>query len=148
MLAAIATLHAAIEVVTPRIADHAAASSLAKLADHQVNGAFVLGDGTTAWRKIDLRQQKGTLSFDGKVQETVVGSHALGNPAVLLPWFVAHLGRLPVYDANGAAHPPRGVKAGDVVTTGSWTKVVEAKAKQRVEVDFPGIGRASLTFSA
>jgi 2-keto-4-pentenoate hydratase len=147
VLAAVATMHAAIEVVTPRIADHAAASPLAKLADHQVNGAFVLGDGIAAWRKVDLRRQSVRLSFDGKLHEAATGSHALGNPAVLLPWFVAHLGRLPVYDADGNAHAPRGVKAGDVVTTGSWTKIVEAKAKQRVDVEFPGIGKASLTFS-
>jgi 2-keto-4-pentenoate hydratase len=39
------------------------------------------------------------------------------------------------------------VRAGDVVTTGSWTKVVEAKPKQRVDVEFAGIGRASLSFA-
>ncbi len=89
-----------------------------------------------------------TLSFDGRAHESATGSHALGNPAVLLPWLVAHLGRLPTVDADGRAGPPRGVKAGDVVTTGSWTKVVDAKPGQRVDVEFPGIGRVSLTFAA
>jgi hypothetical protein len=67
---------------------------------------------------------------------------------VLLPWFVAYLGKLPTRDADGRPGPARGVKAGDVVTTGSWTKVVEAKPKQRVTADFPGIGAASVTFVA
>jgi 2-keto-4-pentenoate hydratase len=143
---AIAAMHVAIEIVTPRIVDFATASSLARLADHQINGAFVLGDDVESWRKIDLRRQKATLAIDGKVQQAVVGSHALGNPAVLLPWFVAHLGRLPTYDADGDAGAPRGVKAGDIVTTGSWTKVVEARAKQRVDVVFEDIGSASVSF--
>ena len=143
---AIASMHVAIEIVDPRIADFATASSLAKLADHLVNGAFVRGDGIVNWRRIDLRKQKATLSIDGKVHEAVQGSHGLGNPAVLLPWFVVHLGRLPTWDAEGRAGPPRGVKAGDVVTTGSWTKVVEARAKQRVDVSFQDLGTATATF--
>jgi 2-keto-4-pentenoate hydratase len=143
---AIETMHVAIEIVTPRIVDFTTASSLAKLADHQINGAFILGSGIKAWRRIDLRKQKATLSINGKVHESVRGSHALGNPAVLLPWFVAHLGRLPTYDAAGHAGPPRGVLAGDVFTTGSWTKVVEAKAKQRVDVVFEDIGSAAVSF--
>ena len=145
---AIAAMHVAIEIVDPRIADFVTASPLAKLADHLVNGAFVLGDGITNWRRVDLRKQKATLAFDGKVHEAVQGSHSLGNPAVLLPWFVAHLGRLPTWDAEGRAGPPRGVKAGDVVTTGSWTKIVEARAKQRVDVTFLDVGTATATFVA
>lgn len=143
---AIAAMHVAIEIVDPRIADFASASPLAKLADHLVNGAFVLGDGIADWRRVDLRRQKATLAIDGRVHEAVQGSHGLGNPAVLLPWFVAHLGRLPTRDAEGRAGPPRGVKAGDVVTTGSWTRVVEARAKQRVDVVYSGIGTATVTF--
>lgn len=146
--AAIAAMHVAIEIVCPRIVDFPTASPVAKLADHGLNGAFVLGDGIAAWRKVDLRAQKGTLKFDGRIVEVFEGSHALGNPAVLLPWFVAHLGRLPTRDAGGQAGPPRGVKAGDVVTTGSWTKVAEAGPKTAVEVEFPGIGRASFRFAA
>jgi 2-keto-4-pentenoate hydratase len=144
---AIAAMHVAIEIVSPRIVDYATASSLVKLADHQINGAFVLGDGIAAWRRVDLRKQKATLAIDGKVQQAVLGTHALGNPAVLLPWFVAHLGRLPTLDRDCQPAAPRGIKAGDVVTTGSWTKVVEARAKQRVDVVFEGIGAASVSFA-
>ena len=145
---AVATMHVAIEIVTPRIVDYQVASAIAKLADHGINGAFVLGDGVRSWRRIALRDQKATLSLGGKVVERVQGSHALGNPAVLLPWFVAHLGRLPTRDADGNAGPPRGVKAGDIVTTGSWTKFVEAKARDRVEVEFEGLGTATVAFEA
>lgn len=145
---AIAAMHVAIEIVTPRIDDFQTASSFAKLADHGLNGAFVLGDCIEAWRRVDLRKQAVVLSIGGKVVESATGSHALGNPAVLLPWFVAHLGRLPTWDEDGVAGPPRGVRAGDVVTTGSWTKVAEARAKQAVAVRFDGIGEASFSFDA
>lgn len=131
---AVTCMRVAIEVVDPRIDDFATAAPHVKLADHLLNGALVLGSGIEHWRGVDLRRQKATLSIDGKVHETVEGSHGLGNPAVLLPWFVAWLGR------------GRGVRAGDVVTTGSWTKVVEAGPKQRVDVIFPGIGSATATF--
>ena len=143
----IAAMHVAIEIVTPRIADWQTASPLAKLADHGLNGAFVLGDGIEAWRRVDLRKQKVTLSIGGQLVETATGSHGLGNPAVLLPWFVAHLGRLPTWDEDGVAGPPRGVEAGDIVTTGSWTRVVEARAKQTVDVRFDGIGDVSVSFA-
>ena len=135
---AVAAMHVAIEIVDPRIADFATAPPLAKLADHLLNGAFVLGDGITDWQRIDLRRQKAMLSIDGKIRDAAEGSHPLGNPAVLLPWFVAHLG-----SRSGTAEA-RGVCAGDVVTTGSWTKVVVAKAGQRITVEFPGIGSAHL----
>ena len=138
---AVASMHVAIEIVSPRIADFATAPPLAKLADHLVNGAFVLGDGMADWRRIDLRRQKAVLSIDGKVRETALGSHALGNPLVLLPWFVAHMG------SRSGTSEARGVRAGDVVTTGSWTKVVEAKAGQRIAVEFPGIGFARLAIA-
>ena len=144
---AIASMQVAIEIVDPRLSDFATASPLAKLADHLLNGALILGDGTDRWKRFDLREQTATLSIDGKRVQSVTGTHALGNPAVLLPWFVAHLGRLPTRDADGHAGPPRGVKVGDVVTTGSWTKVVEAKAKQRVDVVFDRIGAAAVTFT-
>ena len=139
---AVAAMHVAIEIVDPRIADFATAPPLAKLADHLLNGAFVLGDGITDWRRIDLRRQKASLSIAGKLRETAEGSHPLGNPAVLLPWFVAHLG------SRSETREARGVRAGDVVTTGSWTKVVEAKAGQRIAVEFPGIGSAYLLVGA
>lgn len=144
---AVAAMLVAIEVVTPRISDFATASPLAKLADHLVNGALVIGDGVDGWRRIDLRKQTATLSIDGKVREAVTGSHALGNPAVLLPWFVAHLGRLPVFDRAGQPGPPRGVRAGDLVTTGSWTRVIEARAGQRVDVRFADLGSATVSFA-
>ena len=145
---AVAAMHVAIEIVDPRIADFATASPLAKLADHLVNGAFVLGEGIANWRRVDLRKQNATLAIDGKVQQAVTGTHSLGNPAVLLPWFVAHLGRVPTWDVESHAGPPRGVKAGDVVTTGSWTTVIEAGAKQRVDVAFVDIGTAAVMFVA
>lgn len=139
---AVAAMHVAIEIVDPRVADFATAPPLAKLADHLLNGAFVLGDAISDWRRIDLRRQKVTLAIDGKLREAAEGSHALGNPAVLLPWFAAHLG------SRRGAGEARGVRAGDVVTTGSWTKVVEAKAGQRIAVEFPGIGSARLLVAA
>ncbi len=144
---AVESIHAAIEIVDTRIstsaenamADLQAAPPLLKLADNLSNGAFVLGDGVKAWRKIDPRQQLGLFHINGKVHERVQVNHPLGNPFVLLPWFVAHLCKR----ADGAYD---GVKAGDVVTTGSLNKLVRCKAGDVVIAEFPGIGSATARF--
>jgi 2-keto-4-pentenoate hydratase len=144
---AVAAIHAAIEIVDTRLstpsetplADLSAAPALLKLADNLSNGAFVLGEGTKVWRKIDPRQQTGLLHINGKVHERFEVAHPLGNPWVLLPWFVAHLGKR----ADGAYG---GVKAGDVVTTGSLNKLLRCKAGDEVLAEFPGIGSVTARF--
>ena len=40
----------------------------------------------------------------------------------------------------------RGLKAGDVVTTGSWNGVHFAKAGTKARVEFPGLGQADMQF--
>jgi 2-keto-4-pentenoate hydratase len=43
-----------------------------------------------------------------------------------------------------AAQRGHGLRAGDVVTTGAWTGLVEAKAGDTVTAKFPGIGEATV----
>ena len=61
------------------------------------------------------------------------GTHALGDPAWLLPIWLRHATR------HGDVVP-----AGTVVTTGTWAGVVPATQGDAVEVAFEGIGRATL----
>ena len=61
------------------------------------------------------------------------GSHALADPAFVLPAWLRH-----------ATRHGRTVPAGTVVTTGTWCGLPIAAAGDRVAVDFPGIGQAAV----
>lgn len=122
-----------IEICDTRMADWKGASPLWKLADFQLNGALVTGSGTSAWRDIDFLRQSAELWVDGEKKVERTGVHPLGDPFKVLPWAVAH-----------CAQRVGGLKAGDLVTTGSWTGMEFVNPGQTVVARFPGIGEASV----
>ena len=128
IVAAIDSAHATIEVVDSRIRDWRAADALWKLADSQMNGALVHGDGTTAWRGTDFAQQPVTLTIDGTVAVESVGGNPAGDPLGLVVWL-----------ANHCAARGGGLKAGDIVTTGSYTGLSFYEPGITVVADFPGL---------
>ncbi|HUG22693.1 fumarylacetoacetate hydrolase family protein [Piscinibacter sp.] len=121
-----------IELVDSRWRQGPQAPPLLKLADLQSHGALVLGD----WRPFaprDWAQQALTVRIGDRPAERFRGTHALGDPAWLLPQWLRHATR-------GGATVPRGT----VVTTGTWCGLLEAQAGDAVDVEFDGIGRASV----
>ncbi|MBI3372822.1 MAG: fumarylacetoacetate hydrolase family protein [Betaproteobacteria bacterium] len=130
---ALAEAFVAIELCDSRLADWHDADPLWKLADFQMNAALVLGDGRRDWRNIDFAAQPVELLVDGARRASRRGSHPLGNPFLLLPWAAAHVAR-----RSG------GLRAGDVVTTGSWTGMEFVLPGAQVVARFPGIGEASV----
>ena len=130
---AIADVVVAIEICDTRLANWATAAELWKLADFQNNGALVTGSGTARWRAIDFSAQRAELIVDGVHRADVTGAHPLGDPFGLMPWIVAH-----------CARRAGGLRAGDVVTTGSWGGVHYVEPGCDVLARFPGIGEAAL----
>jgi 2-keto-4-pentenoate hydratase len=63
------------------------------------------------------------------------GRHALGHPAAVLPAWLRHA-------TQGIQGETRVVRAGTVVTTGSWVGTLPVQRGDTVEVDFAGLGRA------
>ncbi len=122
-----------IEVCDTRMADWKGASPLWKLADFQLNGALVTGSGTLDWRSVDYGSQAAELWINGEKNVERIGSHPLGNPFGILPWAAAH-----------CAERAGGLKAGDLVTTGSWTGMEFVQPGDSVIARFPGIGEASV----
>lgn len=122
-----------IELCETRLADWKGAPALMKLADFQSNGALVLGSGTKAWRGIDFTSQKVELLINGESKLVRTGTHPCGDPASLVPWGVR------IASARG------GLRAGDVVTAGSWIGMAAVLPGDRVEARFPGIGSARLS---
>jgi 2-keto-4-pentenoate hydratase len=135
--AAIAEAFVAIEVCDTRLADWQTAGELWKLADFQNNGALVTGSGTAHWRSIDWGAQRAELLVDGEARISVSGAHPYGDPFRLMPWIAAHCAR--------RSMP---LRAGDLVTTGSWGGVHYVQPGCEVRARFPGIGEAALTLTA
>jgi 2-keto-4-pentenoate hydratase len=122
----------AIELCETRLARWDSAPLLWKIADFQSNAALVVGTGTRAWRAIDFSAQQVELTVSGSLVGQAVGAHPAKDPSRLLPWLVGHCAQ------RG------GLRAGDVVTTGSWVGIVPVAPGDDVVARFPGIGEARL----
>jgi len=120
-----------IEICDTRLAGWQNTPPLWKLADFQNNCALVVGSGTRAWRRIDFRAQPVEL-WIGRRSFAARGAHPWGDPFRLLPWTAAH-----------CARRGRPLRAGDLVTTGSWTGLELARPGEEILARFPGIGEAS-----
>jgi len=121
-----------IEVCDSRWREGAQAPALLRLADLQSHAALALGDWRPYARR-DWAMQRCEVRIGAQPLVTRTGSHALGDPAWVLPQWLRHATR------QGATVP-----AGSVVTTGTWVGMLPAQAGDEVAVDFAGIGSASL----
>lgn len=132
--AAIGEAAVAIEICDTRLADWKTASELWKLADFQNNGALIIGSGTARWQAIDWRMQRAELLVNGELRVDVTGAHPFSDPFRLLPWLVAH-----------CARRAGELRAGDVVTTGSWGGMHYVEPGCEVRARFAGIGEAAVS---
>jgi 2-keto-4-pentenoate hydratase len=95
----------------------------------------VIGTGIR-WRgSLDWASQLALLRCDGNVVRETRGGHPLGDLTFMMPWLARH--------AAARNYP---LAAGDVITLGTWTGVYEAPPGHAIDVEFPGIGRASARF--
>jgi 2-keto-4-pentenoate hydratase len=137
VLAAVATVHPAIEVVSSRYTSYPAANPLAGLADALSHCAFIYGPGRGNLGQIDQSMQHAELYFNGLEVARTVG----GNPAVdiwpLLTWLANHL-----------AARCGGLKAGQFVTTGSCTGLKFAGKGSSVNATLENIGAVDISFAS
>jgi len=137
--AAIGALRIGVEVVDSRLPT--GSPVLMELADDLNNGAYVLGAANPAWQRIRYAEQAIALRWnDGsKTTEIATGD---GRP-ILDGDPVAAV----VLLANLTALAPRGLCAGDVVTTGSCTGAVAVPGAGEFEADFGTLGSVRLRVS-
>lgn len=121
-----------IEIVDSRWQEGGGAPALLRLADLQSHGALALGDWVP-YAARDWAAQRCTTRIGKREPVVRTGTHPLGDPAWLLPTWLQHATR------KGAT-----VAAGTVVTTGSWVGLLPAATGEAVDVEFDGVGRASL----
>lgn len=137
VIAAMASCHPAIEELESGLIDPKAESNyLSALADLQMHGGFIHGPACADWQSIDFSKETVTLSIDGVVQVERTGSNTSGDLLRLLP-----------YLANEGAARTGGLKAGQWITTGSWTGNTPAGSDKQVDVNFTHAGSVSLRFA-
>jgi 2-keto-4-pentenoate hydratase len=137
--AAIASVHPAIEIVDTRFANFITAGAPNLIADCGANGALILGPPTTEWRGIDLAAAPVTMHIDGEVVGAGTGADVYGHPLDALTWLVGIL-------SNAGAGV--GLRAGQVVTTGTCTGAVPLPAGSTAVTDHGPLGSAEVTLRA
>ena len=136
VLAAMASCHPAIEVLETAFHDPAAVPREAMLADLQMHGGFIYGPAFPGWRSIDFNTETVSLTVDGVVRVERTGSNTSGDLLKLLPWL-----------ANEGSWRTGGLRAGQWITTGSWTGNTPADSQSAVEAEFSHVGRVDLRFA-
>ncbi len=136
VLAAVDTLHPAIEIPDSRFADFASAGEAQLIADGACAHLFVLGRPATAnWRAMDLVEERPEITLRGQ-HYIGHGKNVLGDPRVALTWLANEL--------RGLGIP---LRAGEVVTTGTCHPPLPIEAGDQFAVDFGALGKVSVRFA-
>lgn len=131
VLAAVDTLHPAIEIPDSRYRDFTVVGAPQLIADTACACWFMLGPATTApWRETDLAQHGLTARRNGALVSEGRGANALGDPRIALAWVV---NELTTYGEH--------LRAGDVVTTGTCVVPFAIAPGDRIAVDYGTLGR-------
>ena len=130
----------ALEILDTRIQRIDAASGATRkifdtISDNAANAGIVLGDRTHAVDAHDMRWVGCIVKRNGEVEETGLGAGVLDDPPMGIVWLVQ---RLAEYDL--------GLRAGDVVLSGSFVRPVEARPGDRFDADYGEFGRVRIDF--
>jgi len=125
---------AAIELVDDRSADYTNLDVLALVADNSWNGGIVLSDFAPAWP--ELEGVLGTATKDNVAIGAGHGRDILGHPFNSAAWLATHL-----------ASRGEGLKAGQVVMTGSVMKTVFPSEDANYRFDLEPIGSVEVRVS-
>jgi 2-keto-4-pentenoate hydratase len=128
----IAGVCAAIELVDDRAADYTRLDVLALLSDNSWNGGIVLSELVTNWP--DLEAVLGKATKDGAAIGEGHGRDILGHPFNSVAWLAAHL------STRG-----EGLKAGQIVMTGSVMKTIFPTEDAVYEFAMENLGSVSVT---
>ncbi|MFM9960920.1 MAG: 2-keto-4-pentenoate hydratase [Planctomycetaceae bacterium] len=130
VLAAIDTLHPAIEIPDSRYHDFCIVGSPQLIADNACAHHFVLGNPTTAdWRAIDLPSHSVRLLLNGTLAREGIGANVLGDPRLAMTWI-----------ANELRSHNIGLLAGQVVTTGTSIVPIPIELGSQLLADFGCFG--------
>ena len=133
VLAAVATVHPAIEIVNPRLPKGFNDVVEWYVADGGLNHALVLGSGTKTPNRADLAKITNRVSVNGVNKYSGIASNALGGPELALTWL-----------ANDLIAKGLFLRSGDVATTGVITEVFDTELGDFVEATYDLIGKVTV----
>ncbi len=106
------------------------------IADNAANAGIVLGDERHPPDSLDMRWVGAIVSRNGEVEETGLGAGVLNDPVTGIVWLVQRL-----------ANYGLGLKAGDVVLSGSFIRPVEARSGDTFLADYGTFGKVECNFA-
>lgn len=123
------------EVVDTRLAEFKSADPEWLLADNQMNHALVIGQSIEGWRGLDWSNLQVRLTIDDKVEVDRKGGLGAVDPVRPLAWMIDH-----------AVRRRGGIRAGQAITTGSWTGLRYYSPGTRARGEFVGLGSVEASF--
>jgi 2-keto-4-pentenoate hydratase len=134
---AVESLHPGMELAECRFIHDSSFPPLpAILADGAGCGTIIYGPAIANWRTRDIAGQEVALLIDGKARRTGSAAASLDHPIVPLTWLANELSRTGV-----------GLKAGQMVSTGTLTGMLAPRAGETHVADFGPFGSVSVTFA-
>jgi len=135
ILAAVDGLHLAIEVPDSRFTRYETVGAPQLLADCACAGRYVLGPEVPGWAEHDLSTWETAVWINGERAAMGSGGNVLGDPRNALVWIAEDLRRY-----------GRGLRAGELVTTGTTTAPVPVGPGDEVRADFGELGEVAFRF--
>lgn len=131
---AVASAHAALEIVDSRIKDWAITFA-DTVADNGSSAFFVISDERVPLDGLDLEGAAMQMWVNGKVASSGTGAAALGNPLNVVAWLASTL-------AKRGEH----LRAGDIVLAGALGPMVALTKGDEVRTRVEGIGECGFIF--
>lgn len=137
VLAAMDTLHPAIEVPDSRYHDFTVVGAPQIIADNACAHLFMPGPAVAVdWRAVDLAAYPVSAMVNGTAEHHGVGANVLGDPRLALAWLVNELSGLGIT-----------VEAGQMVTTGTCLTPIPVAPGDEVRADWGAFGTLSVGFA-
>jgi 2-keto-4-pentenoate hydratase len=134
---AVAAVAGAIEVVGTRFAGGLAGKGRWLVtADCGANIALIAGRWRQRSGSLDLTSHPVAMTINGALRGTGTGARALGDPLNVLLWL-----------ANQQSAMGRGLRSGEIVSTGTCTGLDPVQPGDRVQADFGDLGTVELSFA-
>jgi 2-keto-4-pentenoate hydratase len=133
VLARVASVHPAIELVNPRLPNGFADPIEWYIADGGLSDALILGRGLAPLARGDYARLTTEATINGRTVSRGIGANALGGPEIVLTWL-----------ANDLIAKGLFLKAGDIVSTGVITEVFRSNQGDEVIATFERLGTVSL----
>lgn len=136
IFAAIESCCTAIELVDARYVDYRSLDTWTMVADNFFNAGCILGTPVADWRGIDMTAVTGRMTVNKAIAGEGQGANVMGHPFDAAVWL-----------ANTMARRGLGLKAGDLVMTGSIVETQWLKKGDSVTFEIDALGSVAARFA-